>query len=62
MSKDNVMSAEAFKLRMIEIGKDYGGDCEVSHCEMDTLLANLLISLGYEEGIKIFQESEKWYA
>ena len=37
-------------------------DTEIAHCLADDLMCDLLKSLGYEEGIAIFLESDKWYA
>ena len=31
------------------------------HIEMDELLCKVLKSLGYGEGIKIFENTNKWY-
>ena len=38
------------------------GDEESRHMSMDGLMANLLISLGYEEGVEIFNDTPMWYA
>lgn len=37
-------------------------DQEHRHYYMDRLMANVLIQLGYEDGIKVFNTSPKWYA
>jgi hypothetical protein len=37
-------------------------DEEAAHIEMDRLIGNLLINLGYEDGVMIFRETPKWYA
>ncbi|MBO7451087.1 MAG: hypothetical protein J6U54_12050 [Clostridiales bacterium] len=37
-------------------------DEEVCHIEMDELLCKTLSSLGYDEGIKLFRTTPKWYA
>jgi hypothetical protein len=42
--------------------KDAAGDTEVDHGKADELLCDLLDSLGYDEGITIYREIEKWYA
>lgn len=54
------MTSEEFARKMEEIFKD--GDGELSHIEADELMAEVLSSLGYEEGVKIFLSKEKWYA
>lgn len=37
-------------------------DTEFLHLSMDELMCRLLISLGYEEGVEIFWDAEKFYA
>lgn len=37
-------------------------DEEECHMSMDGLMTNLLISLGYEEGVEIFIDAPKFYA
>ena len=39
-----------------------GYDIEGAHSEADDLMCQLLEELGYEEGVKIFKNAEKWYA
>lgn len=61
------MTPEEFKERMNEIKPDpsnnfYNYDVETSHSKMDDLMCELLRSLGYGEGIDIFEAAEKWYA
>lgn len=36
-------------------------DAEVKHRNLDTLMEDLLISLGYEEGIHLIRNTERWY-
>lgn len=54
------MSPEEFKNRMIECSKDWHQ--EDRHIEMDSLMCELLTQLGYEEGIAVFQSTDKWYS
>lgn len=54
------MTSKEFAEKMKEIFKN--GDGELSHIEADELMAEVLSSLGYEEGVKIFFSHEKWYA
>ena len=49
-----------FEKRMKEL--DMGGDCEGPHIDADKLLCEVLESLGYEGGVKIFKNMDKWYA
>lgn len=60
------MTAREFADRMEEIFKSKSNnnfnDVEDAHLEADELMAEVLSSLGYEEGVKIFFSHEKWYA
>ena len=47
---------------MKKIAKDYADDPEVMHGKADDLVCELLKSLGYLEGLKIYEKMEKWYA
>jgi hypothetical protein len=35
---------------------------EERHAKADELMCQLLKSLGYEKGVKIFEKADKWYA
>ena len=48
----------ADKMRQIADKKD----TERGHVEMDDLMCELLKSLGYREGVEIFDDAPKWYA
>lgn len=37
-------------------------DEEDAHIEMDYLMCNLLRSLGYGDGVDIFENTDKWWA
>ena len=54
------MSPEEFAQRMREIAEN--SDTEAAHGEADKLMCDVLRSLGYSEGIDIFDSMEKWYA
>ena len=41
---------------------DESGDVEMAHMEADDLLCELLIELGYGEGVKVFDNMHKWYS
>lgn len=43
-------------------GTSYFDDEEQTHITMDCLMCDLLRSLGYGEGIDIFENTPKWYA
>lgn len=55
------MTPEEFAQKMKQIFKK-GYDEEVAHVEADDLMGEVLSSLGYEDGIKVFTSNEKWYA
>ena len=38
------------------------GDDEARHASMDELMCHVLISLGYKDGIEIFNRTDKYYA
>ena len=57
-----VTTPEEFTKKMQQIFDDFGGDEEAAHGEMDDLMCEVLIELGYKEGIEIFDKQEKWYA
>ena len=56
-----MMSPEEFAKKMQEIAEECGGDCEASHSTMDDLMCQVLRELGYDEGVEIFEDTEKWY-
>ena len=37
-------------------------DNEAAHSDMDNLMCELLKSLGYTEGVEVFQNQQRWYA
>lgn len=57
------MTSKEFADKMKEIfpGK-YEYDVEKSHGKADDLMCELLKQLGYEDGIKIFKDADKWYS
>ena len=56
----------AIAMRKIENGEAYDDDrmydCEDQHIDADRLMCNVLRSLGYGDGIDIFDSMYKWYA
>lgn len=56
------MTPQEFKEKISSIIHEEGFYTEVCHCDMDECMADLLKTLGYSDGIKIFEEYEKWYA
>ena len=57
---NEIISKEEFRERMEFINKST--DIEEKHRSADWLMVECLGALGYEEGIKIFLEMDKWYA
>ena len=55
-----VMTPEEFLAKMEEIRKDE--DTEARHGTADSLLCHVLTMLGYEDGVRVFNEMTKWYA
>ena len=56
------MTPEEFKLKMQTILTEYGNNIESSHYAMDKLMCEVLSDLGYEEGVKVFENTERWYS
>ena len=53
---------EEFREIMLNMGYLYVDDVEFRHIRMDDLMCELLESLGYGEGVKIFKGSRRHYA
>lgn len=63
--KSTPLSPDEFAKRMAELHIKYiieEDDEEDAHREMDRLITNLLIDLGYEDGVLVFRETPKYYA
>jgi len=56
------MSPSEFKKAMQELQEVYENDCEARHVFMDGLLCEMLLELGYGDGVNIFLKSNKLYA
>ena len=56
----NVMTPEEFKNRMCELSKN--DDIEERHENMTGLMCKVLWSIGYKDGVRIYMDTEKWYA
>ena len=54
------MSEKEFKEKMEQLKNNR--DYEVAHEKADDLMCEVLISLGYAEGVQAFREITKWYA
>lgn len=55
------MTPEEFKRKMQEICSNTD-DREAMHGEADDLLCNMLIQLGYGDGVRVYEQTPKWYA
>ena len=53
------LSPELFRAAMARASEE---GTEEGHERMDMVMVELLESLGYSEGCKIFRDAEKWYA
>lgn len=56
-----VMSPKDFEEKMQELA-DREFDEETRHVAMDELMCKVLIQLGYDKGVDIFDHTEKWYS
>ncbi len=57
-----VLTPDQFTAAMKRLYDETGGDEEGFHSRADALLCEMLTELGYGEGIKIFEDADKWYA
>ena len=53
---------EEFKNELINIRDHTHGDEEDIHINMDDYILDTLSSLGYQDGVRIFRTTPKWYA
>ena len=65
--ENKILTPEEFAITMTKIrsGAIYGGkmyDEENQHIDADWLMCNVLRSLGYGDGVDIFESMPKWYA
>lgn len=58
---NGVITPEEFKEKMIKMATS-AGDPEIGHSMADELMCKILCSLGYGDGVKIFEEMDKWYS
>lgn len=60
--ENKVMNPQEFYKKMKELAEIEDFDEEDLHVDMDDLMCRVLTDLGYGDGIKIFNETPKWYA
>lgn len=56
------LTPDKFMDKMHEIVEKHGGYEEPVHIEMDDLMCEVLESLGYEDGVRVFKKQDKWYS
>lgn len=56
------ITAKGFMIAMQEIKNEQEFETEVCHSLMDKLLCRTLVSLGYGDGVKVYESTSKWYA
>ena len=56
------MTPEEFYLKMCTLLTKNGNDFAELHRDMDQLMCELLAELGYEKGVKVFENADKWYS
>jgi hypothetical protein len=61
-TNQKILTPEEFAQKVKFLIKEGRGDNEVLHGDTDDLMEDLLIALGYEEGIEIIRNTERWYA
>lgn len=61
MSK-KLLNPDEFLAELKAIKHRQEGDPETCHIEMDEILCQTLSALGYDEGIKYFRTTPKWYS
>lgn len=59
---DERASPEAFADRVRLVLSLYADDTEARHMALDDLMLGLLAHLGYSEGVKLIEASERWFA
>ena len=61
MAKKNPPTPTEFKYKIKEIIDNKDGT-ETTHIELDLYICEVMESLGYTEGIRLFRGIPKWYA
>ena len=59
------MTKEEFYNEMLELKNeliDINDNLETFHIAADNLMCDLLIRLGYDQGVEVFEYAEKWYS
>lgn len=61
MKGAKMISPKEFAEKMGQIAEEKD-DTEVCHIKMDDYICEVLRTLGYEEGVEIFENTPKWYS
>ncbi len=56
------MTPEEFTEKMKALAAKYDDQEEEFHIAADRLMGDLLTSLGYGEGVEVFEKTPKWYS
>ena len=56
------MTPKEFFVKMQTIVDEFYSDLEVLHSKMDDLMCEVLMELGYDDGVHVFNNADKWYA
>lgn len=62
IEKNKKITPEEFDEEVDRIKKEYGGDTESVHAELDTLMEKTLKQFGFEKGIEKIENTDRWYA
>jgi len=60
ISEADIMTPKEFTEKMKALAEKY--DEEEFHIAADRLMGDLLTSIGYGEGVKVFEKTPKWYS
>lgn len=60
ISEADIMTPKEFAEKMKALSEKY--DEEEFHIAADRLIGDLLTSMGYGEGIEVFEKTPKWYS
>ena len=56
------MTPYDFLKKVKKMEEKYRGDTEAMHDALDMAMEDLLIALGYEDGVEFIRTLERWYA
>ena len=57
-----IITPAEFEDAMKKIAENETGNTEGAHIAADDLMCEILISFGYEAGVRLFKGMHKWYA